>query len=111
MSHVLGSQTWMLRGACRQVDPELFFPIAVKGPAERQVREAKAVCSACAVRPDCLSYALAAMPEGIWGGTTPQERQAGLRTRMHRAGLAAHRVRLGPGDSHPLAAGPAPAAW
>jgi WhiB family redox-sensing transcriptional regulator len=83
MSHVLyemGSQRWMLRGACRQVDPELFFPIAAKGPAERQVADAKAVCGPCSVRPDCLSFALEAMPEGIWGGTTREERRAGLRS-------------------------------
>jgi WhiB family redox-sensing transcriptional regulator len=76
--YTMGSQRWMLRGACRQVDPELFFPIAAKGPAERQVADAKAVCGPCAVRPDCLSYALEALPEGIWGGTTREERRAGL---------------------------------
>ena len=74
--HEMGSQRWMLRGACRQVDPELFFPIAVKGPAERQVAAAKAICSPCAVRANCLSYAQAARAEGIWGGTTLEERLA-----------------------------------
>jgi WhiB family transcriptional regulator, redox-sensing transcriptional regulator len=68
---------WMSRGACRQADPELFFPIAAGiGPAALQVAAAKAVCDSCAVRSDCLSYALAAMPEGIWGGTTLDERRA-----------------------------------
>ena len=92
MSHVLyttGPQRWMLGGACRQVDPELFFPIATKGPAERQVEAAKAVCGPCAVRANCLSYALAAMPEGIWGGTTREERRAGLGSSVRRARLAA----------------------
>jgi WhiB family redox-sensing transcriptional regulator len=68
--------SWMSRGACRQADPELFFPIsAVTGLAARQVEAAKAVCGPCAVRANCLSYALEAMPEGIWGGTTPDERR------------------------------------
>jgi WhiB family redox-sensing transcriptional regulator len=71
---------WMSHGACLRVDPELFFPIATaRGPAARQVEAAKSVCGHCAVRPDCLSYALAVMPEGIWGGTTLDERRAARR--------------------------------
>jgi len=72
--------SWMSRGACRESDPDLFFPVAVgTGPAARQVEVAKAVCGPCAVRANCLSYALEAMPEGIWGGTTPDERRAARR--------------------------------
>jgi WhiB family redox-sensing transcriptional regulator len=72
--------SWMSRGACRQADPELFFPIAtVKGPATRQVEAARAVCGACAVRAKCLSYALEVMPDGIWGGTTLDERRTARR--------------------------------
>ena len=68
---------WMSSGACLQADPELFFPpAAVAGPAARQAEAAKAVCGSCAVRKNCLSYALEAMPEGIWGGTTLNERLA-----------------------------------
>jgi len=88
MSRVLGSQRWMLRGACRQVDPELFFPPAAEGPAKPQVEAAKAVCAACAVRPNCLSYALEARPDGIWGGTTPQDRVMKLPGRTHDSHLA-----------------------
>ena len=74
------SLDWMSHGACRQADPELFFPIgAVTGPAARQAEAAKAVCRPCAVRANCLSYALEAMPEGIWGGTTPDERRTARR--------------------------------
>jgi WhiB family transcriptional regulator, redox-sensing transcriptional regulator len=71
---------WMSRGACLQADPELFFPIAAgTGSAARQVEAAKAVCGQCAVRTNCLSYALAVMPEGIWGGTTLDERRMARR--------------------------------
>jgi WhiB family transcriptional regulator, redox-sensing transcriptional regulator len=74
------SVSWMSRGACRQADPELFFPIAtVKSAAVRRAKAAKAVCAACAVRATCLSYALEAMPEGIWGGTTLEERRTARR--------------------------------
>ena len=80
-----GSPNWMLRGACRQVDPELFFPVeAVTGAGARQAAAAKAVCGRCAVRANCLSYALEAMPEGIWGGTTLEERRKAHRRRFRR---------------------------
>ena len=82
------SVIWMSRGACRQADPELFFPIAtVQGPATRQVEAAKAVCTACAVCAMCLSYALDIMPDGIWGGTTMEER------RVTRRRLVRHQAR------------------
>jgi WhiB family redox-sensing transcriptional regulator len=71
-----GSVRWMAYGACRGTDPELFFPVSVTGASVEQVSSAKAVCGRCQVRENCLSYALRAMPEGIWGGTTRQERIA-----------------------------------
>jgi WhiB family transcriptional regulator, redox-sensing transcriptional regulator len=85
-SHGARALSWMLHGACQRVDPELFFPIA--GTA-RQVEAAKAVCAACAVRASCLSYALAAKPEGIWGGTTEEERRAARGSPVRLARLAA----------------------
>jgi len=79
------SLSWMSRGACRHADPELFFPIsAVTGPVARQAEAAKAVCGPCTVRAICLSYALEAMPEGIWGGTTPDECRAVRRRPFRR---------------------------
>jgi len=71
-----GSSGWMSRGACQGQDPELFFPIAADGPAVQQISAAKAVCGRCAVRVMCLSYALSSAQDGIWGGTTGEERRA-----------------------------------
>jgi WhiB family redox-sensing transcriptional regulator len=65
---------WMLRGACLREDPELFFPISAWGPARVQIGAAKAVCARCPVQANCLSYALINQPDGIWGGTTREER-------------------------------------
>jgi WhiB family transcriptional regulator, redox-sensing transcriptional regulator len=76
---------WMSRGACRQADPELFFPISVTAPGAQQAEAAKTVCGGCSVRANCLSYALEAMPEGIWGGTTPEERRAVRRSSSRRS--------------------------
>ena len=71
---------WRHRAACRDEDPELFFPIGTDGPALAQVEQAKAVCRRCHVQADCLQWSLDAREQhGIWGGTTPQERAELLR--------------------------------
>jgi WhiB family transcriptional regulator, redox-sensing transcriptional regulator len=79
-----GPRGWMSRGACKREDPEMFFPVATTGPALRQIRMAKAVCLRCAVCATCMSYALENMQDGIWGGTTEQERRT-LRLARSRA--------------------------
>jgi WhiB family redox-sensing transcriptional regulator len=67
---------WTDHAACRGADPELFFPVGYAGPAVEQETDAKAVCAGCAVRDDCLAWALrAGEPDGIWGGTSPEERR------------------------------------
>jgi WhiB family transcriptional regulator, redox-sensing transcriptional regulator len=82
-----GSLRWMSRGACRQADPGLFFPVAAEaGGAARRAAAAKAVCRLSAVRENCLSYTLETKPEGIWGGTTMEERRAARRSPVRRAG-------------------------
>ena len=91
MFYVLGAHGWMLHGACRQADPELFFPVAARESAERQIESAKAVCAPCAVRANCLSYALEVKAEGIWGGTTQQERHGGRRSSGRRTRFAVAR--------------------
>ncbi|MGD0556102.1 MAG: WhiB family transcriptional regulator [Streptosporangiaceae bacterium] len=85
----LRAMDWMARGACRQADPALFFPMSVTGTGMRKARAAKTVCHGCAVRSSCLSYALETMPDGIWGGTTLQERLAVRRLAARRARRAA----------------------
>jgi WhiB family redox-sensing transcriptional regulator len=74
---------WRLSAACRDLDPDLFFPIGTAGPAVTQVAEAKEVCLTCPVRSSCLDWALRHYQDyGIWGGTTERERQA-LRTAIN----------------------------
>src|ERR1700731_3900044 len=68
---------WRDQAACRHADPDLFFPVGTTGPALRQVDEAKRICRACPARTPCLAWALGnAIPAGIWGGTTEEERRA-----------------------------------
>ena len=77
-----GHSSWRSRGACRNIDPDTFFPPAHNGP---QVTRAKAVCAVCAVRDRCLDEALQRIPEGIAGGLTATERRTLAHTRPPRA--------------------------
>ena len=76
---------WRTRAACRSVDPEVFFPTAEVGPMyDAQVAVAKAVCTRCPVRVECLNEALVRIPEGIAGGLTPEERRRLRRAEVER---------------------------
>jgi WhiB family redox-sensing transcriptional regulator len=71
-----GDEHWTEYAACRGADPELFYPVSFAGPALGDLARAKAICTRCIVRTDCLSWALrAGEPDGVWGGTTPEERR------------------------------------
>jgi WhiB family transcriptional regulator, redox-sensing transcriptional regulator len=61
------------RALCREIDPELFFPIMHDDVI--QTRQAKAICKGCELKQACLDYALAD-PKimGIWGGTSARDR-------------------------------------
>jgi WhiB family transcriptional regulator, redox-sensing transcriptional regulator len=70
-------ESWRLDALCAETDPEAFFP--EKGGS---TREAKRVCGGCAVREECLEYALGNDERfGIWGGLSERERR---RIRLQR---------------------------
>ncbi len=70
-------EVWRQRSACRDEDPELFFPVGTTGPAQRQLEEAKAVCRRCLVIRECLNWALdTGQDAGVWGGLDEDERRA-----------------------------------
>jgi WhiB family redox-sensing transcriptional regulator len=78
--------TWRANSACRDLDPNLFFPVGVTGEAVDQIRAAKAVCRACPVQAQCLEFALSTNQEyGVWGGADEEERRGIRRTRRARA--------------------------
>lgn len=75
---------WRASGACLDADPDLFFPISMAGRAVEQIQRAKAICARCPVRAQCLEFAHTHdAGNGIWGGTTPEERQR-IRRRQQR---------------------------
>ncbi|MPZ90254.1 MAG: WhiB family transcriptional regulator [Actinobacteria bacterium] len=62
---------WQSAARCSEVDPEIFFP--ERGGSSKAAR---AVCSGCPVRVQCLEYALNNKEQfGIWGGTSERERR------------------------------------
>ena len=76
LSLTIESDEWRRHAACRDTDPDLFFPVGTTGPAIEQIENAKAVCNECEAKTDCLEYALATNQDsGIWGGTSEEERR------------------------------------
>jgi WhiB family redox-sensing transcriptional regulator len=73
-------QSWRDKGACRGIDPDVFYPV------DDDAEEAKAICAVCAVRHACLEHALANREkEGVWGGATERERRRIIRQRRRTA--------------------------
>jgi WhiB family redox-sensing transcriptional regulator len=67
------SANWPNRAACRDSDPDLFFPLDSDIASEI---EAKRVCRGCPVRSECLDDAVEnGMQHGIWGGLNAKERR------------------------------------
>jgi WhiB family redox-sensing transcriptional regulator len=81
---------WQDRAACRDKDPEIFFPDYSR-PKSHKSKVAKRICLRCPVRQLCLEYAFTQFTYvqangfkvegtvrefGIFGGTLPDERKA-----------------------------------
>jgi len=69
-------ETWVEQAACRETDPDAFFPD--KGGSSKK---ATTVCRACPVQSKCLDTAMRAevglsrtSRDGIWGGMVPAAR-------------------------------------
>jgi WhiB family redox-sensing transcriptional regulator len=89
---------WREDAACRHVDPDMFFPVGMTGPALRQIDEAKRICRTCPVRAPCLAWALEnEVTSGVWGGATENERRS-IRAALARRGRrgAGQVTRTGP---------------
>jgi WhiB family redox-sensing transcriptional regulator len=71
-----GQLAWLAQAACRDTDPELFFP---ERGHSRQGQAAKQICAGCPVQQPCRDLAVKAASgrggdHGIFGGTKPHER-------------------------------------
>jgi len=73
--------SWRQKGACRGLDPAIFYPAS-----EEDAAEAKAVCATGPVREPCLEWALVNREhDGVWGGATERERRRMIRQRRKSA--------------------------
>lgn len=73
--------------ACKDENPETFFPEDYGLRNRQQIERARTLCESCPVRDLCLEWAVPiADLDGIWGATTPPERR---RMRVARAENAA----------------------
>ena len=76
---------WQKLGRCGEVDPDLHHPGVGRTDL---VVQAKAICAGCEVRVRCLEFALdfkahSYGSHGIFGGTTPEERDEIRRQRRN----------------------------
>ena len=83
---------WQQQASCRGMNPNLFFPTR-----RGQIMPAsmKAMCAACPVRIECLTYAIEINDRDGWfAGTTPADRR-GIRKQWIADGL----IERSPNDS------------
>lgn len=76
MSTVARDTEWKQFGLCHEQN-DLFYPPDLLTTRSKQFNAApaKAICADCPVRMDCLWSAIANNEQGIWGGTTEEERR------------------------------------
>jgi WhiB family redox-sensing transcriptional regulator len=73
------------RAVCKG-DPASWYP----GPGHQTGQDAKEACAGCPERAPCLAWALdKGEQDGIWGGTTPDERKVILRQYSKASGAVA----------------------
>ncbi|MFD7815668.1 WhiB family transcriptional regulator [Streptomyces sp. NPDC059785] len=77
--HRADTDPWVERAACREADPDTFFPPA-GGTGDDREATAKRLCAGCPVSEPCLREALRnGEITGIWGGLNVRERREVLR--------------------------------
>lgn len=81
--------TWRARAACSGMPTHIFYRHVKGGRGTSQAaiahHTALTICRQCPVTNECLNEALNNNDEhGIWGATTPQDRQALQRIRQRQ---------------------------
>ena len=71
---------------CSTTDPEMFFPLKGNaGKTQNLLNTAKKMCKTCPYIDPCLEWAVVYHENGVWGGTTENERRE-IRRRWKRSG-------------------------
>lgn len=84
MTARLAAPYWFDRAACKDADPEIFFPLAIDHPDRAEARkaaaEALAYCRSCPAAAECRQWAITqGCGHGVFGGLLPAERRAAAR--------------------------------
>lgn len=83
---------WLDQAACREMDPDIFFPSSGGAIGHEETERAKAACSRCGVSTHCRDWAIETnQVEGIWGGLSLTERRRHARrerTHLRKLGAA-----------------------
>src|SRR6188768_3121619 len=79
-----GALTWKNDALCAEPGHNTndWFPSGAG--AHKAGRRAVAVCDQCSVQRECLHYAITLNLEGVWGGTTLEERRRLIRQEAKR---------------------------
>lgn len=68
-------KNWEKEALCRGKDNEIFFPDEAQQMTAKKIKNAKAICTGCPVRAECLFTSITNEEKfGIWGGFSPRER-------------------------------------
>ena len=80
LSLTIERDDWRDQSACRDTDPDLFFPVGTTGPALRVTADAKRTCARCPVNLPLPGLGRYVRPldtgqtSGVWGGSCEKER-------------------------------------
>jgi WhiB family redox-sensing transcriptional regulator len=80
LDELLHRPAWQQRAACRDSDPQVFFP--TDGTT---LAEARRICAGCTVRSQCAEFALGhSLLKGIWAGESERSRARRRAENAHR---------------------------
>ncbi len=87
------ADAWRKSALCRHTHPDLFFPVGTTGLALDHIAAAKAVCEQCPVKEPCLRFAIETNQDnGVWGGTSEEERRVLRRAWVRERRAASQRT-------------------
>lgn len=92
---------WRALAACRDADPEIFFPVGDPAdPFDPRNADALAYCAGCPVRAECAAEAFVRIPYGVAGGMTAGQRAAYQRHRRTGRVAPVHAPDIEPEREH-----------
>ena len=92
---------WMDRASCATTPKDVFYPDQIGVPEQKAYREARKICADCTVVKECLEYAMEVESDqarryGMFGGTTPRDREKLQCERDAKAARVMLRTRVQP---------------